>query len=452
MGKRYLKNIILVMLITLSMWQTSKLWLGNMPSLSFFEQPLENNLKQIEPESIWLVPGAPGTMVYRLGEENREYQVVREEIEDSIKSYIKSSKAKEDKELAWKEIFEKKGILYQYPLPLTYEEVVGENLSSTPKDKSSISDIDYIFIPLADNYRGITKWELISTSQNKMITIEIQEAFENIRAFSDLLNDGALANKVKYQPTFSMLGFDNRNIFLPISSTDMPIAYDILEWYNPLENQDDINKFNPHINHYFLNPLLKKEEVTSSGVHIFSELMEAVVKYYPSGVFEYSNIAAQKNSGRVSRLEAYNISQKFLNKNESLSKEIKNTLFLSDVEEIKTGYIFSYDMRIGGVKVYLSEEERERLGMDHMVQVKVEGREVSKFRWNANELRVKNKTGYFKTKYTEAINKVLEYVARKNELNTLVIDDMKWVYMVNGPGEDVDIRWIILHDNKWYSP
>jgi len=201
-----------------------------------------------------------------------------------------------------------------------------------------------------------------------------------------------------------------------------------------------------------LNPLLKKEEVTSSGVHIFSELMEAVVKYYPSGVFEYSNISARKNSGKISRVEAYNISQNFLNKNESLSKEIKNTLFLSNVEEIKTGYIFNYDMRIGGVRVYLSEDERERLGMDHMVQIKVEGNEVSKFRWNANELRAKNRTGYFKIKYTEAINKVLEYVARKNELNTLVIDDMKWVYMVNGPGEDVDIRWIILHDDNWYSP
>ena len=440
------------MLITLSMWQTSKLWLGNMPGLSFFGKPLENNFKQIEPESIWLVPGAPGTLVYRLGEENREYQVVREEIEDSIKSHIKSGKIKEDKELGWKEIFEKKGILYQYPMPLTYGEIMGEDSTFTPKDKSSIKDIDYIFIPLADNYRGITKWELISTSQGKMITVEIQEAFESIRAFSDLLNDGVLNNKVKYQPTFSMLGFDNKNIFLPISSTDMPIAYDVLEWYNPLENKDDINKFNPYINHYFLNPLLKKEEVTSSGVHIFSELMEAVVKYYPSGVFEYSNISARKNSGKISRVEAYNISQNFLNKNESLSKEIKNTLFLSNVEEIKTGYIFNYDMRIGGVRVYLSEDERERLGMDHMVQIKVEGNEVSKFRWNANELRAKNRTGYFKIKYTEAINKVLEYVARKNELNTLVIDDMKWVYMVNGPGEDVDIRWIILHDDNWYSP
>lgn len=450
-GKKQLKNIVLITLITLSIWQTGKLWLGNMSSLSFFVPSSEKVLKQIEPESIWLVPGAPGTLVYRLGEGNREYESVRDEVDENIKTHLKAGKVREIKELNWAEMFEKKGILYQYPMPITYGEMIGDHIDSLPKGKSDVKDIDYIFIQLADDYRGLAQWKLISTKQNKSIAVDIQGQFGNIRAFNDLLSGEALAHKVKYQPTFNMAGFSKQDIFLPISSKEIPIVYDVLEWYNPLENVDDLSRFNPYINHYFLNPLLKKEEKTND-VYIFSELMEAVVKYYPNGVFEYSNIGAVKNNEPVSRLEAYNISQRFLDKNESMTKEIKSLLFLSAVEETKTGYQFNYDMRVGGIPIYFSKKEREALGMDHMAQITVEGREVSTFRWNANELRSKNKTSFFNMKYTEGINQVLEHVASKQELRTLVIDDMQWVYMIDGAGKDVEVRWIVLHDQEWYSP
>ena len=100
--KKQITNIILIILITLSIWQTSKLWLGDMPGLSFFAYSTENSQQQIEPESIWIVPGAPGTLVYRLGEENREYQSVRDEIEKNIKTYLSVSKVREEIELDWK--------------------------------------------------------------------------------------------------------------------------------------------------------------------------------------------------------------------------------------------------------------------------------------------------------------------------------------------------------------
>ena len=459
MGKRELKNITLIILITLSIWQTSKLWLGNTSSLSFFASNNKNTTEQMEPESIWIVPGAPGTLVYRLGEENREYQSVRDEIEKNIKLYLQTSKVKEVKVLDWEETFQKRGILYQYPMPIEYGEMIGRSTGSAPKNKVEIQNIDYLFVQLADDYRGRAKWQLISSTTNKVITVEVQGQFENMKAFNDLLSEEALSYKVKYQPTFNMGGFSNKNLFLPISSKDTPISYDVLEWYNPLEGNETFNQFNPYVNHYFLNPLLKKEEVTSDGVYIFSELMKAVVKYYPSGVFEYSNIGATGSKGKIPRLEAYNVAKKFLEKNESLTKEIRNTLFLSDIEETSIGYIFSFDMRIGGIATYFSKEERKKIGIDHMVEITVEGREVSNFKWNALELRPKTtgyttlpKTDYFTMKYTDAINKVLEYVASIKELNTLVIEDMKWVYMIDGVGEDVILRWIISHEDEWYSP
>ena len=459
MGKKEIKNVVLILLITLSIWQTSELWLGNMSSLSFFASSAKSDIEQMEPESIWIVPGAPGTLVYRLGEENREYQSVRDEIEKNLKTYLQVGKIQQVASLDWETTFQKKGILYQYPMPITYGEMIGMVVGSVPKDKVEINNIDYVFIPLADDYRGLAKWQLISSAENKSVTVEVQGKFENMRAFNDLLNDEALSYKVRYQPTFNMAGISNKNLFLPIASKDTPIAYDVLEWHNPLDTQGEIKKFNPYINHYFLNPLLKKEEITSEGVYIFSELMKAVVKYYPSGVFEYSNIGVTDNKTKVSRLEAYNVGKKFLQKNEGMTKEMKNTLFLSSFEETNRGYIFNFDMRVGGIPIYFSLEERERLGMDHMAQVTVEGREVSNFKWNASELRPKTtgyatatKTNYFSMKYTDAINKVLEYVASKKELTTLLIDDMRWVYMSTGVDEEVALRWIVSHTDEWYSP
>ncbi|HHX62781.1 MAG TPA: hypothetical protein GX707_19025 [Epulopiscium sp.] len=459
MGKRELRSITLIILITLSIWQTSKLWLGNTPGLSFFAFSKESGRDQMEPESIWIVPGAPGTLVYRLGEENREYQSVRGEIEKNISAYLQEPKVREVRTLDWQELFQNRGILYQYPMPITYGEMIGMGAGATPKNKIDINNIDYVFIQLTDDNRGIAKWQLVSSVNNKSVTIEVQGQFDNMKAFNDLLTEEALTYKVKYQPSFNMGGISNKNLFLPVASKDTPIPYDILEWHNPLEQEEDLSKFNPYVNHYFLNPLLKKEEITNDGVYIFSELMKAVVKYYPSGIFEYSNISVMENKTKIPRLEAYHIGRRFLEENDSITKEIRNSLFLSGIEEIDTGYIFSFDMRIGGIPIYFSEVERERLGMDNMVKIVVEGHEVSNFKWNASELRDKTtgyttdpKTNYFSMKYTDAINKVLEYVSINKEFNTLVIDNMKWVYMVNGPEEEISIRWIILHEDEWYSP
>ena len=459
MLKRELKNIILIILITLSIWQTGKLWLGNMSSLSFFVQSEKSVMEQIEPQSIWLVPGAPGTLVYRLGEENREYHSVRDEIEKNISSYLQAGKIKEIVEIDWKKTFERQGILYEYPMPITYGEMIGSSTASQPKDKAEITEIDYVFMQLSNDATGHTNWQLISSAQNKLITVEVQGEFDNMKAFNDLLSKEALSYKVKYQPTFNLGSISNKNLFLPIASKDTPIAYDTLEWYNPLKNQTDLNKFNPYVNHYFFNPLLKKEEVTKNGIYIFSELMRAIVKYYPSGVFEYSNIAAAEGPKKISRLEAYNIGKRFLKTNESIDKEIKNTLFLANIEEVESGYIFYYDMRIKGIPVCFSQKERDRMGMDHMVQITVEGQEVSNFKWSIFELKPGtgkytdgSKTDYFTVKYTDAINMVLEHVSSKEELQTLIIDDMKWVYMINGDEESVDVRWNLLHQSEWYTP
>lgn len=447
--------MILIILITLSIWQTGKLWLGNMSSLSFFVQSDKSVMEPIEPESIWLVPGAPGTLVYRLGEENREYHSVRDEIEKNVSSYLAAGKIKAVTEIDWKKTFERKGILYQYPMPLTYGEMVVSSTASQPKDKLDISQIDYVFMPLSNDAAGYANWQLISSAENKLITVEVQGQFDNMKAFNDLLSKEALSYKVKYQPTFNLGSVSNKNLFLPIASKDTPIAYDTLEWFNPLEGQTDLNEFNPYVNHYFLNPLLKKEEVTKNKIYIFSELMRAVVKYYPSGVFEYSNIAISEGTSRVSRLEAYNIGRKFLKKNESINKELKNTLFLSKVEETDRGYVFYFDMRIKGIPACFSQAERDRMGMDHMVQITVEGQEVRNFKWSAYELRPgtdDEKTAYFTVKYTDAINQVLEHVSSKKELETLIIDDMKWVYLINGLEERVAVRWNLLHQDQWYTP
>ena len=77
MNKEQRKSFVLIMLIILSIWQTGKLWLGNTSGLSFFAFSGQSKLGPFEPESIWINPGAPVTLIYRLGEENREYQSVK---------------------------------------------------------------------------------------------------------------------------------------------------------------------------------------------------------------------------------------------------------------------------------------------------------------------------------------------------------------------------------------
>lgn len=458
MNKEHGKGLVLMILIILSIWQTGKLWLGDMSSLSFFAFPAQSKLQPFEPESIWINPGAPVTLIYRLGEENREYQSVRGEIEKDIRIYMEEAIGHEAVPLDWEGILAKKGILYQYPMPITFGEMIGSNQQSPPKGISITDKIDYVFMQLSDETSGMGKWYLISTEENKSCFIEVKGQFENMKAFNGLLTEESLSYKVKYQPTFNMSSISSKNLFLPIASETAPLPYTILEWRNPLEGEDDLNKFNPYINHYFLNPLLKKEEITNDGTYIFSELMRVVVKYYPTtGVFEYTNIGVADTKQKVSRLEAYNTAKNFLFNNDSISKEIKKELFLANIEETSGEYIISFNMRMGGIPVHLSKEIREASGMDYMAQITVKGAEVSHFKWNASELEPKKggsalEIGEFVEKYNTGINKVLEYVASQEDIQTLAIEDMKWVYIVNEKEQDVHVRWIVRHGGEWYSP
>ena len=359
--------------------------------------------------------------------------------------------------LDWEDILSKKGILYQYPMPITYGEMIGSNQESPPKSLSITDKIDYIFMQLSEEESGGNKWYLISTEENKSCFIEVKGKFDNMKAFNNLLTEESLSYKVKYQPTFNMSSVGGKNLFLPIASEAAQLPYTILEWQNPLEEAEDFNKFNPYVNHYFLNPLLKKEEITSDGTYIFSELMRAVVKYYPSGVFEYTNIGVADAKQKVSRLEAYNAAKTFLYNNDSLSKEIKRELFLADIEETSSGYVVSFNMRIGGIPVYISKNIREISGMDYMAQVTVKGTEISHFKWNAWQLEPKKdgeavRIGEFSQKYNTALNTVLEYVASKEDIQTLAIEDMKWVYMLREKEQDVHVRWVVRHGGEWYSP
>jgi len=456
MNKENGKSLVLMILIILSIWQTNKLWLGNMSSLSFFAHSKGNGLEAIEPESIWINPGSPVTFIYRLGEENREYQSVRDEVEKNIKTYLDEGVAQKVETLDWKEILTKKGILYEYPISVTYSEMIGSNDKQPPKNFSMVDEIDYIFMQLSDKERGIGKWYLISSKMNQSCLVEVQGQFKNMKTFNDLLNEESLSYKIKYQPTFAMGGISAQNIFLPIVSKDAPLPYEVLRWHNPLNDEGDENKFNPYINHYFLNPLLKKQEITEDGVHIFSELMRTVVKYDPRGVFEYSNIGRTDSKQKISRLEAYNIAKGFLKQNESIPKETRKKLFLTEVEEMGVSYTFYFDMRVGGISVHLSKQEREDLGMDHMAQITVKGSGISKFKWNISELQPKTEgespsNSQFTEKYIDGLNKVLEYVASQEKVSTLAIEDMKWVYMLS-EGEEVHVRWIVCHEGEWYSP
>lgn len=461
MDKEQGKSLILITLIVLCIWQTGKLWLGNnMSGLNFFEKPNKNILKQIEPDSIWLNPGAPATMIYRLGEDNREYQSVSNEIEKNIRAYMQKAKIVSVQSLDWEIILTKQGILYEYPIPLTYSEIVGDETIIPPKTLPQGEEIDYIFLQLSEENKGTMRWYLITSGEDKVYLLDVQGEFSNLRAFNDLLKEEALEVKVKYQPTFKMSGVSTKNIFLPLSSKELPIPYEVLEYNNPLDDftkQEEFSRFNPYVNQFFFNPLLKKEEKTEDGVYIFSELMKAVVKYYPNGVFEYSNIGVGIPKYKSSRLKSYNIARDFLNNNESIPKEIKRRLYLSDIEQVETGYIFYFDMKLDGMPVYFSQNVREQLGINHMVEITVYGSNVSNFKWSAWVLEPKFQGNIplidnFTMKYTEGLNKVLEYVDAQGDATTLAIDDMRLVYMISSERQDVHAKWIVLHNNSWYSP
>ena len=126
---------------------------------------------------------------------------------------------------------------------------------------------------------------------------------------------------------------------------------------------------------FFDNPSHIWMDVRSdAGIYTFSD-ESTVVKYHSNSLLEYSSTKINTKAAD-SFLSAYSAALDMLGRDIT----IENGFFLSGYDRADGAWIFRFDFTVGDMPVFFSESARAELGMDSMIEITVVNDIVTKYR------------------------------------------------------------------------
>lgn len=458
-GKERFKLILLGMLIVVAVIQTGMLWLGSMSSHTFLRQVTK--YEPIMPMNIWLVEtsnndtGVPNALAYRLddttGNEKREYERLTSELSKMIDQYNKENGIKKIEGVDWVKLLSIPSVIYEYEFPIDMDAVTGERQSGLIKEK-----IDHVVMYSKSKFQREASVFLVNSEEDFMYELNMIGNFGEIeKIYKTLTSDELKEHIMAYQPSATIDKVRLRgNSFLPTSSKETLIEYEVLTSYNPinLETDEGYDLLESSINGLFVSPLVKEKSVRADGSVVYTEDMKTIVVYKPQGVIEYLNLAPRQTQSTTSILEGYNIALEFINRVKVMPESVGSNLYLADVKQKDQDLVYSFNMVYEGYRVQLTEEMKKYLGVDTLVQVSVRGKDIIGATFSMLDIEPKGSVlKPLHTHYLEPIDKMYTLLQNQGNLD-FMIDHLELVYLLNGVEQDIEITWGALYDHEWYYP
>ena len=453
-----MKLILLGALIIIAVIQTGMLWLGGMSGHNFLKQTIK--YEPIMPTNIWFVEtsnsntGVPGALAYRLddttGNEKREYERLIGELSKLMDRQNEEGNVQKTDGVDWVKLLSMPSVIYEYEFPIDIASITGESQNKWIKEK-----IDHVIIYSKNKFEKEAALFLVNSEEDFMYELSVVGTFDDIeKIYKVLTADDLKRHIMAYQPsaTIDKVRLAG-NSFLPTSSKETLLNYEVLTSYNPIDlsREEGYEKLESMINGLFVSPLVKERVYQGENV-IYTEDMKTLVAYRPEGVIEYLNLAPRQLQTGTSMLKGYNVALEFIERVQVMPKSIADNLYLADVKQKGLDFTYSFNMMYEGYRLQLSEEMQASLGMDALVQVVVRGKDVIEAHFST--LEVVPKEVEFKalnTHYLEPIDKMYT-LFEKQGIEDFMIDHLELVYLLEGIGEDIDMTWGAVYDHKWYYP
>lgn len=455
MKKVFYKESLLIVLIITSIIQTGMLWLGGSPSHNFLEsKPIQ--VTPILPENIWRNTGDPFTVSYRVDYKTSEYDRLVRELQEMLGKYTKGIKVQESESLDWAKILSMQGILYEYAIPVSLDELATSKLGL-----SEVGFIDNVFLNMADSMGSKVKLYLINDAEDVCYKAELSGDFGDLTKIYSLFNIEEMGvGLTKYQPSTKASNISpylEGNVFLPLSGEDMPIKYEPLRFINPIEAYEEHKQIilDKYTNEFFTKPILKDIDYRTDGSVVFTESMKSIVMYKPSGILEYINLDVSRSEKVMSMLDGYNVALDFIEKTHTLSQAMKQNIYLDRIVQTGREYTFYFDLRYDGYKVVLTEEAKTQMGVEHMIELTIKDYQLIGGKWSIRELVVDEDmqgpiVRELPVSYSEPINKM--YTGLPPEMSIPRLEDVQVVYVIEDIDRQMDIKWGVFYEEMWYYP
>lgn len=453
-----MKLILLGALIIIAVIQTGMLWLGGMSGHNFLKQTIK--YEPIMPTNIWFVEtsnsntGVPGALAYRLddttGNEKREYERLIGELSKLMDRQNEEGNVQKTDGVDWVKLLSMPSVIYEYEFPIDIASITGESQNKWIKEK-----IDHVIIYSKNKFEKEAALFLVNSEEDFMYELSVVGTFDDIeKIYKVLTADDLKRHIMAYQPsaTIDKVRLAG-NSFLPTSSKETLLNYEVLTSYNPIDlsREEGYEKLESMINGLFISPLVKERVHQGENV-IYTEDMKTLVAYRPEGVIEYLNLSPRQLRTGTSMLKGYNVALEFIERVQVMPKSIADNLYLADVKQKGLDFTYSFNMMYEGYRLQLSEEMQASLGMDALVQVVVRGKDVIEAHFSTLEVVPKEvELKALSTHYLEPIDKMYT-LFEKQGIEDFMIDHLELVYLLEGIGEDIDMTWGAVYDHKWYYP
>lgn len=453
MNMNKIKNILILFLVVTAVYQTGRLWLEDTASHNFFytlfysmgkgNQNGQENVAVISPQK--LIVGY-GNKKFSVVYPKSDYDSLIKGSNSTIKDAVENGILTEIEEINWEELLASKVILYDFSFSVAPAEYIKGYQLKNSSIASNIESFDYIAVvpgkTLSENLRVYfinekTKQAICYSEEKSHSAVSLYSEIDN---FQQYLKDDLSYISTK-QNSFNLF---SDSTFVP-QWVQSNLKYKPLLKINPFEVNQEVqsSRLEGYMEGFFSNYAQKVLNKDDNGIYMFSD-DTTVVKYYPNGVLEYYNYGLYDSSKEQSLSTAYNAASAFLKKDDSLNTSI----FLADVQITSEGLVFYYDYFVNNMQLVLSEQEKDKAGLTHSIEIVVKNNTVKKYKRYAYNFEEKNDEEIFMDiDFITALNSVMMQYEEKEVITQ--IDTMELGYFVDD-SDEIDRKWFIVLNEKLY--
>lgn len=433
------KFLMVVFLMCLAIYQAGELWFEDFSSHNFFW--FGNFSSSFDAKDVGYITDR---LIVNLGDSKvvcKQSDIYNKRYKKDFDTAVGEAMSRGDfvgqQELDWNTLLKKRAVFYQYSFNFKGTDSA-DIFKATVKVDTLNKITDYntiILLPTSDGSEMQLIFYNTEKKTNSVFNMKNSDVISKCYEDSELL--GKEEQKFSYISTV-LNGFTifDQNIFIPTwANTDA--KYNQLEPYNYLEESNGVEK---NADVFFDNPI-GKTATKSKGVETFGD-ESTVVKYYSSGVLEYSNYKVETERENT-------FANNYISALSVLKKDVylDNEFYLDSYTVDNNGnYIFYFDYKTEDLKLKPAESLSSEIGMNSFIEITAVKGRVSKYKKYAVSYKKSNSIATASTDYIGAIDKL--YSRLYGSSTPKPVSDVELCYLANG--KTVDLNWIIDIDGEEY--
>ncbi|GMQ55910.1 hypothetical protein AN1V17_03020 [Vallitalea sediminicola] len=456
MKNNMLKTVILMALIVLSLYQTTRLWFDDLSDLNLFydimnyHNPTEESKKDngyyfIKPDIMALY--SPEEEYSLIKKTNKKFQDLFSNSVNFLKAIVADGEMVEE-QIPTNILWEKSNLLLKYPFLIESDLLVKDlnirNLDFVSKINNFNEIIivptdemnEYVFVYFVNDkyYNDIKALKI----KRKDIQVFNDTLFESMR---DIENNQVLPS---FMSTRNMgLELFTNNVLLPEKGS---LYTDEVYLKKPFYVDDKLESglLEDYVNGFFQNNI-KWKLANDEDAEKFTYTDESVFVYYDTkGVVEYINNDIQ-NRKDLHIIDSYYIAEKFINKKDKIINKQEYSLSNYIVSGNKSIFYFSY--KYNDINVDIPKDYMEHLNMEYPMELTVMDGQVVNYKRIILDLDLDDyikPPEKFSVDYISVINGMLEKYPQEQGKK---INDMFLGYKINYLKENMKLNWTVITDN-----